>query len=414
MGENERENRLGELLNMERLQNLLDNLAKALDLAFVAVDYRGCPVTKASGFTDFCCCMQKQEAYGQLCSQCYAHGGLHATMTGAPHIYRCHAGLTEFAVPLMVNGKYMGAVMGGQCDLEDDAPALAPVLPKSTSWEQDPELSRVRSSVHKTAYGKLEAGIRLVQDVLRNLLEEEQSRAAQEELKQKNRELQEEKAARVNLELAIKAEEDSGKLVEKVDSEHLFYMLNVISRLAFLEKAEETERTACDFAAMMRYVLENGEYNCVTLGEELEYIDYYLQIQRRRTEGRLRYEISVPEIYHSTLCPFMLLHPLVKNTVKYVLDNSRDGGSLTIRAREEKGLLVLALCCDCVGLTGQQIGQTLDLEGKRQGSPMVRLNQSIKNVFGQHCGIVSEDREDGLPGRELQIRLPWSGESMER
>ena len=165
---------------------------------------------------------------------------------------------------------------------------------------------------------------------------------------------------------------------------------------------------------MMRYVLENGDYNCATLGEELEYIDYYLQIQRRRTEGRLRYEISVPESYHSTLCPFMLLHQLVKNTVKYVLDNSREGGSLTIRAREERDFLVLALGCDCAGLTGQQIGQTLDLEGRRQGSPMVRLDQSLKNVFGQHCGIAAGEREDGLPGKELQIRLPLGSEVMER
>ena len=414
MGGNEKDNRLAELLNMERLQNLLDNLAQALDLAFVTVDYRGHPVTRPSGFTDFCSYMGKQNGYGLLCSQCYAHGGLHATMAGEPYIYRCHGGLTEFAVPLMVDGKYMGAVMGGQCEMEGEAPAFAPVLTKSTPWEQDPELSRTRGSVHHTTYEKLMAGIRLVQDMLRNLLEEEQRRIAQEELRQKKRELQEEKAARVNLELAIKAEENSGKLVEKLDSEHLFFMLNVISRLAFLEKAQETERTACDFASMMRYVLENGNYHYVTLGEELEYIDYYLQIQRRRTEGRLRVEVSVPEKYHSVLCPFMLLHPLVKNTVKYVLDNSCEGGGLSLSGREERGLLVLALCCDCVGLTGQQIGQTLELEGKRQGSTMARLDQSLKNTFGLSCGIAAGDREDGRPGKELQIRLPLSGESLER
>lgn len=414
MGGNEKDNRLAELLNMERLQSLLNNLAKALGLAFVTVDYRGCPVTENNGFTDFCSCMQKNPQYGQLCNQCYAHGGLHATMTGAPHVYRCHAGLVEFAVPLMVGGKYMGAVMGGQCELEGTPPDLPLILPRSTSWEKEANLVQAWRSVHKTTYEKLVASVRLVQDILRNLLEEEQSRIVQEELKSKNRELQEEKAARVNLELAIKAEEDSGKLAERLDSEHLFYMLNVISRLAFLEKAEETERTACDFASMMRYVLENGEYNCVTLGEELEYIDYYLQIQRRRTERLLHYEINVPEMYHSTLCPFMMLHPLIKNTVKYILDNSREGGSLIIRGREERGYLVLAISCDCVGLTGQQTGQTLELEGKRQGSPLVRLDQSLKNVFGQNCGISAGDREDGLPGKEMQIRLPLSGENVER
>ena len=414
MGGNGKDNRLAELLNMERLQNLLDNLATALDLAFVAVDYRGCPVTEDSGFCSFCNCMKKHEQYGHLCNQCYAHGGLHATMAGEPYVYQCHGGLVEFAVPLMVDGKYLGAVMGGQCELLGETPNLVPVLPQHTQWENEPALVRSRNSVHKTNYEKLEAGVRLVQDLLRNLLEEEQSRIVQEELIRKNRELQEEKAARVNLELAMKVEEDSGKLVEKLDSEHLFYMLNVISRLAFLEKAEETERTACDFAAMMRYVLENGEYNCVTLGEELEYIDYYLQIQRRRTDNRLRYEISVPDRYYSTLCPFMLLHPLIKNTVKYILDNSREGGTLRILGREERGLLVLAVCCDCVGLTGQQIGQTLELEGKRQGSPLIRMDQSLKNVFGESCGITAEDREDGQAGKELQIRLPLNGEAAER
>ena len=165
---------------------------------------------------------------------------------------------------------------------------------------------------------------------------------------------------------------------------------------------------------MMRYVLENGEYHCVTLGEELEYIDYYLQIQRRRTEGRFRYELRVPERYYSALCPFMLLHPLVKNTVKYVLDNSREGGSLSIGCREERGILVLSINCDCAGLTAQQIGQTLDLEGKRQGSPMVRMDQSLKNAFGEYCGVAAGARQDGLPGREIQIRLPLDGGMMER
>ena len=100
MIENGKDNRLSELLNMERLRTLLADLAKALDLAFVAVDYRGCPATADIGFSRFCSCMKKHERYNGLCTQCYAHAGLHATMTGAPHIYRCHAGLVEFAVPL--------------------------------------------------------------------------------------------------------------------------------------------------------------------------------------------------------------------------------------------------------------------------------------------------------------------------
>ena len=410
MGGTEKDSHLAELLDMDRLQVIQDDLAGALGLAFVTVDYRGRPVTRCSGFTDFCSAMRGHEKYGHLCSRCYAHGGLHATIAGEPCIYSCHAGLAEFAVPVMVEGKYMGAVLGGQCVLKSGDPALEPVLPQRTAWEKDPELAGLRSGVHQSSFYQLEAGVRLVQGILRNMLEERQGRLLQKELQQKNRELMEEKAARVNLELAVKEEEDSGTVVERLDREHLFYVLNVISRLAFLEKAEETERTACDFAAMMRYVLENGEYSCVTLGEELEYIDYYLQIQRRRMEGRLSYEITVPEKYHGTLCPFMLLHPLVKHTVKYVLDNSREGGNLTIDCREEQALLVLTICCDCPGLSGQ----LLDPEEKRRGNSLVRMDQSLKNAFGRDYGVVVRGREDGQSGMEIQVRLPLGGGLLEK
>lgn len=406
MGEKEN---LAAFVNLERLQTLQDNLAKALGLAFVTVDYRGRPVTKCSGFTRFCDAMRRSPQYGGLCSQCYAHGGLHATMAGKPYLYRCHCGLVEFAVPLMVDGTYMGAVMGGQCELEGKAPDLPPVLPQHTEWEQEPETARLRSGVHKTTYEKLEAGVGLLQGILRQILEEERNRLIREELARKNQELLAEKTARVNRELALQEEGDSGELTAKLDSEHLFFMLNVISRLAFLEKAPETERTACDFAAMMRYVLESGDYNCVTLGEELEYIDYYLQIQKRRLEGRLHYEIRVPEKYHSSLCPFMLLHPLVKNTVKHVLDNSREGGGLTIGGREEAGLLVITIRCDSPNLTVQLLEQ----EVRRQGKTIRKMDQSLKNAFGSRCGVSAETKED-QPGVEIRITLPLQGGSAEK
>ena len=411
MAEQEKDNRLVELLDMERLQTLQDNLAKALDLAFVTVDYRGRPVIPYSGFTEYCTCMRKHEKYGHLCYQCDAHGGLHATITGKPYIYRCHGGLVDFAVPLVVDGKYVGSVMGGQSELMGDAPALEPILPHATPWETEPELVQARAGVHKTEYEKLEASVSLVRDIIQSMLEEEYRRVTQEELKRKNQELMEEKAARVNLELSAEEREPRG-FQEYVGNEYLFYALNVISRLAFRENAEETESTVCDFASMMRYVLENGDYNFVTVGEELEYIDYYLRIQKRRFDGQLRYEIEVPEEYRSILCPFMLLHPLVENTMKYTMENSREGGDLTIRGREEGGVLVLSIYDSDTGMTCQQTSRMLELDRKRRSGQcsrdITRIDQRLKDVFGQSCGVSIRSREDGLPGTEIQVRLPLS------
>jgi len=100
--------------------------------------------------------------------------------------------------------------------------------------------------------------------------------------------------------------------------------------------------------------------------------------------------------------------------VKYLLDSSREGGSLVIGSREERNLLVLSIRCECAGHVGQQNTWVLDLEGKRQGSSLTRLDQSLKNVFGQSCGVISRNREDGLPGMEIQVRLPLHSNMTER
>ena len=35
-------------------------------------------------------------------------------------------------------------------------------------------------------------------------------------------------------------------------------------------------------------------------------------------------------------------------------------------------------------------------------------DQRLKDVFGQNCGVSIQNREDGLPGTEIQVRLPLS------
>ena len=100
--------------------------------------------------------------------------------------------------------------------------------------------------------------------------------------------------------------------------------------------------------------------------------------------------------------------------MKYVLDNSREGGNLTIQAGEESDILVLSICCDCVNMVNQQAGRVLAMEERRQGSGLVRADQSLKNVFGPACGITTQNRTDGLQGMEIQVRLPLSGGNLEK
>jgi methyl-accepting chemotaxis protein len=48
------------------------------------------------------------------CAESHKKGGEEAVRTGRPYIYKCHAGLIDFAAPIMVNGSLIGTILGGQ------------------------------------------------------------------------------------------------------------------------------------------------------------------------------------------------------------------------------------------------------------------------------------------------------------
>lgn len=400
---------LVDLFDKEQFQTLQDNFAKALDLGFITVDYRGRPILKYSGFTGFCNKIRKREECLSLCYQCDAHGGLHATITGEPYIYRCHAGLVDFAVPLILEGKYMGSVMGGQVELIGDAPEIKPILTQSSNWQDDPELLDEINRVHKVTYEKLVSSVYLLRDMMQRVMEDQYRQISAKDLQEKERELREEKAARISLEEDMKNSNELD-IRSYLGSEFTFYILNIIAKLAYREHASETEDAACNYAAMLRYLYENNNNSFVTIGDEIEYIEYYLRIQKYRLEERLQYEVVVPDELLGVLCPFMLLQPIVENSIKYAVETSRAGGKLAIHGRAEGGICILGISDSGTGMSRQQIRTLLDLagdgSGKKSKFDLTNANLKIKELFGDECGIDIQSKEDGFPGTEVQIRLP--------
>ena len=106
---------LKDVLDLEILQKFQDNFAKSMNLASVTVDANGNPVTKPSSYTSFCIDFVHSTKTGDdRCAESHRKGGQEATRTGRPYVYKCHAGLIDFAAPIIVNGIQMGTILGGQ------------------------------------------------------------------------------------------------------------------------------------------------------------------------------------------------------------------------------------------------------------------------------------------------------------
>lgn len=114
MIETEKKLSLSDLIDINFLQELQDAFAKTMNVASLTYDENG-PVTRPSNFTEFCTKYTRTSKEGaKRCTDCDVLWGNLATKKGKPIVYTCHAGLTDFVVPIIVGGEHIGSIYGGQ------------------------------------------------------------------------------------------------------------------------------------------------------------------------------------------------------------------------------------------------------------------------------------------------------------
>lgn len=96
------------------MQQVQDFIAQTMDVAFLSVDANG-PLTTPSNFSDLCIKhMRGSSLECKQCNDCQVKWSKVAAEKGEPIIFKCCTGLTNFVVPVMVEGIHMASVFGGQ------------------------------------------------------------------------------------------------------------------------------------------------------------------------------------------------------------------------------------------------------------------------------------------------------------
>lgn len=106
---------LTDLIDVNILQKMQDTLSAYTRMAALITDERGIPVTQGSGFTRLCMEMTRKSELGcRRCEECDKRGALLTLLEGKPTVYDCHAGLIDYAAPIMADGYMVGSFIGGQ------------------------------------------------------------------------------------------------------------------------------------------------------------------------------------------------------------------------------------------------------------------------------------------------------------
>ena len=110
----------------------------------------------------------------------------------------------------------------------------------------------------------------------------------------------------------------------------LFNTLNTISELIYRDP-ESAERMITDLSDLLRLSLEKLEVQEVSLQQELDFLQKYVEIEQIRFHDRLKIEMNIADETLDAKVPNMILQPLVENAIKHGLEKNRRRGTLTLK-----------------------------------------------------------------------------------
>lgn len=107
--------KLIDLIDVDVLQKIQDGFSELTGMAALITDEEGIPVTTGSNFCDYCKKYTRMSEIGRInCEECDKEGALVTLKEGRPFIYSCHAGLYDYAVPILLEDRFIGSFVGGQ------------------------------------------------------------------------------------------------------------------------------------------------------------------------------------------------------------------------------------------------------------------------------------------------------------
>lgn len=157
------------------------------------------------------------------------------------------------------------------------------------------------------------------------------------------------------------------------------------------------EKTIGRLADILRRSLDRGAAQEVTLGEEMEFLERYLDIERIRFGDRLTVERQMDAGVDSALVPTMLLQPLVENAIRHGVSARRGPALIEIGARRENGSLLLHVRDNGVGLKGTEV--------VTMGIGLSNTKERLRQLYGDQQQLRLESVPDG--GVDVQVVIPY-------
>jgi len=132
----------------------------------------------------------------------------------------------------------------------------------------------------------------------------------------------------------------------------VFNVMNSIQHYINTKDTTSANKVLTGFAKLIRKNLEICTKSYISLEEELEYLELYLSLEKKRFGNKLKYSIQIGERLdkEEIKIPSMLLQPYIENAIWHGIMPKEDGGNIEIVMEQRNDFMQIKIADDGVGI----------------------------------------------------------------
>jgi len=194
----------------------------------------------------------------------------------------------------------------------------------------------------------------------------------------------------------------------QINPHFLFNALNAIAGL-IPKDPERADRAVEQLAEVFRYTLKRSESEWARLGEEMEAVKAYLDLEQARFGQRLQCRVAVDAAVEDARIPTLVVQTLVENAVKHGVAAIRGPGRIEVEARLQEGSVVIRVADNGPGFRPGAESEPAK-PGDSSGFGLKNIRDRLHGHFGAPASLeVRRDPESKMTVVSLRVPLETAG-----
>jgi signal transduction histidine kinase len=178
----------------------------------------------------------------------------------------------------------------------------------------------------------------------------------------------------------------------------LFNTLHAISTLVHRDP-EAADRMISRLSDLLRITFDRSGEPRVSLKEEIDFLQKYLEIEQTRFQDRLTVRVDIDPDALDAEVPRMILQPLVENAIKHGVGSRGEGGFVQITAARDGDRLSMQVRDNGGGLQGGTV------RALNTGVGLSNTRARLDCLYGVHHQLVFSDQRGGLA---VRVEIPYT------